>query len=222
MKASKDNRTNLIDDKIMSSLFYDSLSCKKDCNFDRFIKIKNGNSNFSKLASEEDSDWKKLIFSKMNKKVQPMCRKSLKLTAPEKAADLAKDLDSISLLNPTKLGNFSKADTLDIAKALNTGSKKIDKELAKSLGKNIPKDTDVKDVLSIASAIPLECFNNTKATDLVSNLDKMDTENMDNFRKAFIANKVRFFKLNINFLFIYTTFFIRLQNPMIKMLSKTF
>ena len=95
-------------------------------------------------------------------------------------------------MDPSKLGNFSKADTLNIAKALANGNKKIDKNLAKSLGKNIAKDTDIKDVLSIASAVPLECFNNTKASDLVDNLDKMDTSNMNSFRKAFIANKVIF------------------------------
>ena len=68
-------------------------------------------------------------------------------------------------MNPTKLGNFSKSDSLEIAKALKDSGKKIDKNLAKSLGKNIAKDTDVKDVLSIASAISLEFFNNTKASD---------------------------------------------------------
>ena len=86
--------------------------------------------------------------------------------------------------------NFSKADSLNIAKALATGGKKLSKQMAKNLGANIPADTKVTDVLSLASSIPLECFNNTNATELVGNLAAMDTENMDNSRKSFIANKV--------------------------------
>lgn len=92
------------------------------------------------------------------------------------------------MITPSSLSNFSASDSLNIAKAL--GNKTIDKEMAKNLGAKIPKDTDVKDVLSLASAIPLEIFNKASASDLVDNLNQMDTTNMDPFRKNFIANKV--------------------------------
>lgn len=94
------------------------------------------------------------------------------------------------MISPSSFKNFSVADSLNIAKAL--GNKTIDKEMAKNLGARIPKNASVLDVLSVASAIPLECFNNTSPSDLVNNLDQMDTANMDPFRKNYIANKVTF------------------------------
>ena len=104
------------------------------------------------------------------------------------------------------MSNFSGADSLEIAKALATADKKLDSELAKNLGRNVPKTADAKDLMSLASSIPIECFNQTSAADLVNNLGKMDLDNMDSFRKTFVANKVKknhfFFNSNIllNFL----------------------
>lgn len=99
------------------------------------------------------------------------------------------------MLTPSELGNFSKADSLEIAKSLATGSIKLDKKATENLAKNIPKTANAKDLLSLASSIPIECFNNTKPSELVDNLADMDLENMSKFRKAFIAKKV---KTNIN------------------------
>ena len=93
-------------------------------------------------------------------------------------------------MKATDLGNFSAADSLNIAKALSNGNQTIDREMAKNLGASISKDVPVTEVLTIASAIPLECFNNSSPDDLVSNLDRMDTGNMDTFRKSFIAVKI--------------------------------
>ena len=73
-------------------LFYDAISCKKDCNFDIYIKTANAKSAFSKSANDGEENWKKDIFKKMNKKVQPMCRKSLKLTAPKDASAIKSDI----------------------------------------------------------------------------------------------------------------------------------
>ncbi len=81
--------------------------------------------------------------------------------------------DLISLLTPTKMGNFSGSDSLDIAKALSTSNKKLDEESARSLGRNVPKTANAKDLLSLASSIPIECFNQTSASDLVNNLGKI-------------------------------------------------
>jgi len=88
------------------------------------------------------------------------------------------------------MGNFSGSDSLDIAKALSTSNKKLDEESARSLGRNVPKTANAKDLLSLASSIPIECFNQTSASDLVNNLGKMDLDNMDSFRKTFIAKNV--------------------------------
>ena len=94
------------------------------------------------------------------------------------------------MLSPSQMNNFSPDDSLNIAKALVSGKKKINKKMAKNLGANIPKTAKIADVISIASAIPLECFNNSSPADLVSAISDMDTENMDTFRKSFIANKI--------------------------------
>lgn len=91
-------------------------------------------------------------------------------------------------MNPTDLKNFSSADSINIAKALNGTA--ISKDVAKNLGASIPTNTSLNEVLAIASAIPLECFNNSSPAELVNNLASMDTANMDDFRKSYIANKI--------------------------------
>jgi hypothetical protein len=45
-------------------------------------------------------------------------------------------------------------------------------------------------MVAIASALPLECFNNTQPNEIVLSLAKMDTINMDEFRKGFITAKI--------------------------------
>ncbi len=68
--------------------------------------------------------------------------------------------------------------------------------MARGLGAKIPANTDPIQVLSIASAIPLECFNNAKPVDLLNNLEKMDLANMNSLRKSYIASKVMKIPLN--------------------------
>ncbi len=46
-------------------------------------------------------------------------------------------------------------------------------------GANIPKTANLSNVLAIASAMPLECFNKTTPSELVSQLGQMDISNMD-------------------------------------------
>ena len=67
---------------------------------------------------------------------------------------------------------------------------KLETSMAKSLGANIPVTQSVDSVASIASSIPLECFNNTSNEKLASLVRSMDLNNMDPFRKGFIANQV--------------------------------
>ena len=98
--------------------------------------------------------------------------------------------DLIGLLTPTQLGSFSPTDSLKIAQALSSQSRQIDKATAQSIGANIPMSTSPIQVLAAASGIPMECFGNANATDLVKNLAKMDTANMDDFKKSFITSKV--------------------------------
>ena len=69
-------------------------------------------------------------------------------------------------------------------------SQQIDAAMARGLGANIPANTNPIQVLSIASAIPLECFSNARPVDLLNNLEKMDLANMNSLRKSYIASKV--------------------------------
>jgi hypothetical protein len=166
--------------------------CKRDCNFDDVVKLgKNPQSSMMTLVNNSAA-FGKLIMPLMDPKVQRQCRNTIakNVVPPKTASEIKSDLSLISLLTPTTLNNFSKSDSLEIAKALALGSKNLDKEASKSLGKNIPKDANAKDLLSLASSIPIECFNTTLTSDLVNGLGKMDVENMDSFRKTFIANKI--------------------------------
>jgi len=77
--------------------------------------------------------------------------------------------------------------------------------MAQSLGKNIPPNQPLNNIASIASAVPLSCFNNTNPGTLCNLISSMDTENMSPFKKAFIGAKVfkkkNFnYKLNLNYL----------------------
>jgi hypothetical protein len=99
-------------------------------------------------------------------------------------------LDLIGLLNPTTLSSFSAADSINIVKALARNGLTVSKEMAHNLGASIPISADLSDVLAIASSIPLEIFLRASSANMLSNLASMDTANMDDFRKSFIANKV--------------------------------
>ena len=83
-------------------------------------------------------------------------------------------------------------DSLSIAKKLSTEKTNINKDMAMNLGKNIPKTENLNGIASIASGVPLECFNNTNASDLVNLLGSMDIDNMSPNRKSFIGAKVNF------------------------------
>ena len=62
--------------------------------------------------------------------------------------------------------------------------------MAKSLAQNIPENTPLDNIASIASAVPISCINNTSASTLVNLISNMDMDNMDEKKKAFIASKI--------------------------------
>ena len=62
--------------------------------------------------------------------------------------------------------------------------------MAKSLGQNIPANTPLTGIASIASSVPLSCFSSTSPGTLASLAGSMDLLNMDPFKKGFIATKV--------------------------------
>lgn len=94
------------------------------------------------------------------------------------------------MVPPSNFSFFSSNDSLDIAKKLANSSRYINKEMAMNLGRNIPKDQTLNGIATIASGVPIECFNNTAPTDLVKLIGSMDVDNMNPNRKNFIAAKV--------------------------------
>ena len=82
------------------------------------------------------------------------------------------------------------AQALNIAKALFTNGIQLSPIMIKSLGQNLPAGTNVSEVASIASGLPLTFFTNASATDLINSVGSMDLNNMDSFRKNYIGSKV--------------------------------
>jgi len=159
------------------------LPCKRDCQFNRFLSIP---SNFSNNTVAFAQNALKLLKPEVN------CRLMFGkiLTPPSNADDLIKNLNQITLLTPSSLNNFSAADSLNIAKALSSSNRTLHKTLANSLGANIPTNVSATEVLSIASSVPLECFIIADSSLLAKGLSQMDIENMDDFRKSFIASSI--------------------------------
>ncbi len=96
----------------------------------------------------------------------------------------------IGLLSPIDLGSFSISEAMSIANALSNSNRKVDSMMAKSLGVNIPANKSITNFLTIASAVPLECFSNSPAPDLIKGLAKMDLNNMDTFKKSYTTSQV--------------------------------
>lgn len=88
------------------------------------------------------------------------------------------------------MGSFSKEDSVKLAKALSSSKKTLDPVMAKSLAQNIPDNTPLDNIASIASAVPISCINNTSPATLVNLISSMDMENMDDMKKTFIATKI--------------------------------
>lgn len=88
------------------------------------------------------------------------------------------------------MGSYNADDSIKIAKALNDNGKTISPTMARSLAANIPASQPVNEIASIASQVPFNCLNIAKPADLVTSIAKMDLDNMDDFRKGFIVQKI--------------------------------
>lgn len=93
-------------------------------------------------------------------------------------------------MSPSQLSSFNSTNSLSVAKALNSNGQKLSSQMAMSLGKNIPANQPIDEIASIASAVPLSCFNNTNPNTLCNLISSMDIDNMSPFKKAFIVSKV--------------------------------
>ena len=106
------------------------------------------------------------------------------------ASDLAKDLNTITLLSPTSFSSYSSEDAMKVASALTNSSKTISKTMAAAIGNLIPMNASAVAYLTIASALPIECFTASDPLELAKNAAKIDAKNMPASKKAMIALSV--------------------------------
>ena len=93
-------------------------------------------------------------------------------------------------MKPSQLSSFSPADSLQVARTLAQSGQTLSPSMAKSLGANIPANQPLDTIPTVASSVPLSCFNNTNPATLANLIGSMDLGNMSPFRKGFMASKV--------------------------------
>ena len=93
------------------------------------------------------------------------------------------------------MSQIASADKLAILASLSSKPTKtnIDKQASINLASDLAKNTSITQVIGLASSIPVEIINQAKSSDIsvvLSNLGKMDVENMDSSRIKLIASKI--------------------------------
>ena len=165
------------------------LPCKTDCNFDQLL-VNNFTSdvlNFSMIVIP-------LLTSSASKFCKASFSKYLENNAVSASAiEITKDLSLINLLSPTSFKNFSANDAMQVASALTNNTLSISKTMAQAIGNLIPSNQSAVDFLSIASAIPIQCFFNSDPLQIANNAQKIDVQNMQTSKKSMIALSVNSF-----------------------------
>jgi hypothetical protein len=106
-------------------------------------------------------------------------------------------------MQPSQLSAFTPSQALAVAQALNSNNgQSLSPHMAASLGANIPPNTPLTSIASIASSVPLNCFASTSPAQLVSLIGNMDTENMSPSRKSYLGSKVKRFEKKIILIFL--------------------
>lgn len=155
--------------------------------------------------------------------MKPQCRVTFKNLSNSfkniNASDLLNNLENLAFMKPEQLTKFSSVDSLLIAKALsNQATGELSQLIAKALAANIPATADVTDIPAIASSVPLQCFQKSdNILKLAQSVGSMDLENMNSFRKGYLANKVKFTKLNLR----YINLFISLEHKIAESKNST-
>lgn len=98
--------------------------------------------------------------------------------------------DFITILSPQQIDNLNTTQSFDIAVQLTKENKTLSTLMAQTLASNIPVNTPLDKIASIASQVSLTCINVTNPNTLVSILPQMDIQNMNDFKKSFIVSKV--------------------------------
>ena len=90
------------------------------------------------------------------------------------------------------LGGNDPTQAVAIAQSLGTGGITLNPIMARALAQNIPVGTNMSQICSIASGLPLNVIANQAPADLLNNIGKMDLGNMPPQRQTFIAQKVNY------------------------------
>ena len=84
----------------------------------------------------------------------------------------------------------NQSNALAVAQALGSSNIQLSPVMAKTLAANLPNDTNLTSVASLASGLPLGVFANAPPSDIISSLSKMDVSNMNPFVKGFISSQI--------------------------------
>ena len=87
---------------------------------------------------------------------------------------------------------MASTDKLAILASLSSKPTKtnLDRQTSINLASDLSKNTSITQVIGLASIIPVEIINQAKSSDIISNLGKLDVENMDSSRIKLIASKI--------------------------------
>ena len=105
------------------------------------------------------------------------------------------------------LSGNSPTAAISIAQSLGSNGISLNPIMARSLAQNIPVGTNISQISSIASGLPLSVLANQAPADLLNNLGKMDLDNMSPQRQTFIAHQVNYLLFFIKFKVLIILFF---------------
>jgi hypothetical protein len=192
---------------VTSNLIQLASVCKPDCNFNRLLSASSVYTGYCNSGAQvcNTTAFALQIVNALPPQAATQCKQMFPSLASSLAgslnasnpAGLANALSSnpsqISFMRPDQLlsaGSASPAAALSIAQSLQTGGISLSPIMAKSLGQNIPANTNVTGIASIASGIPLACFDNAQPNDLLNSLPGMDLSNMSPQRQNYIGKKI--------------------------------
>ena len=87
--------------------------------------------------------------------------------------------------------DFEPSDSLLIAKKITEKGVKLTDEQIEALGANIAEDTPIDDIIALANAVPISCFDFSNDSALVSLL--LSNTKLDDTRMSYIIDSVNYY-----------------------------
>lgn len=165
------------------------LGCKTDCDFDYLL------SSESNFTSDGSLNFVLNVIEYLPPDAASQCNDFFPdlsgVFDNVTASDCLNDINKVAFLSDSELDTLSENDSLALAAKLSNSNKKLNPSMTLSLGLNIPDTQPIDNLTSIASSVPLDCISQTSPQTLSSMYTKMDTDNMNSFRKGFIAGQIQ-------------------------------